>query len=136
MNLITLFLINLVQLLIMSQIISMSNTFWIQNKVHQFFSCWWTLFFIQLMILLIAWLVFWLVLQFQLNFIATNPVTIVYSKKQTKLFLLPSVKVPGSRSPPHVRVILMIASKYSTTHRITPACAGNTELWSLCLWSF
>ena len=39
------------------------------------------------MILLIAWLVFWLVLQFQLNFIATNPVTIVYSKKQTKLVL-------------------------------------------------
>ena len=36
---------------------------------------------------LIAWLVFWLVLQFQLNFIATNPVTIVYSKKQTKLVL-------------------------------------------------
>ena len=30
---------------------------------------------------------FWLVLQFQLNFIATNPVTIVYSKKQTKLVL-------------------------------------------------
>ena len=78
------------------------------------------------MILLIAWLVFWLVLQFQLNFIATNPVTIVYSKKQTKLFLLPSVKVPGSRSPPHVRVIRPQALQVSTEGRITPACAGNT----------
>ena len=78
------------------------------------------------MILLIAWLVFWLVLQFQLNFIATNPVTIVYSKKQTKLFLLPSVKVPGSRSPPHVRVILSSISNLKPDFGITPACAGNT----------
>ena len=78
------------------------------------------------MILLIAWLVFWLVLQFQLNFIATNPVTIVYSKKQTKLFLLPSVKVPGSRSPPHVRVIPIPTEMTSPGSRITPACAGNT----------
>ena len=80
------------------------------------------------MILLIAWLVFWLVLQFQLNFIATNPVTIVYSKKQTKLFLLPSVKVPGSRSPPHVRVILDLKITDTDVTRITPACAGNTDL--------
>ena len=80
------------------------------------------------MILLIAWLVFWLVLQFQLNFIATNPVTIVYSKKQTKLVLLPSVKVPGSRSPPHVRVIPACNSDIALSTRITPACAGNTLL--------
>ena len=88
------------------------------------------------MILLIAWLVFWLVLQFQLNFIATNPVTIVYSKKQTKLFLLPSVKVPGSRSPPHVRVIRTKDKELEQYLRITPACAGNTCMCVLVVCAY